>query len=94
MVFARRRQEDAQQPDTVLGGAWLLDGDGTPDLVTQTFSEVYRIDGPSLTETLQPGIDSAFDPPLSPTSVTVSDQNPPDPSSTYRFKAEYAPPGP
>jgi len=57
----------------------------------EIFTEIYRLHGPTLMETLQTDIESAFTPPLAPTSLTITDQAPPGDRVFYQFDAVPAP---
>lgn len=44
--------------------------------------------------TLGTDISASFDPPVNPTSIQVTDGNPPGGKAFYLFGAEFIPPGP
>ncbi|MCP5544538.1 MAG: right-handed parallel beta-helix repeat-containing protein [Akkermansiaceae bacterium] len=64
--------------------AWVVRR--STDLVT--FEEIYRLDGPSLTQSFAPDVVSELTPLFSPDRISVFDQNPPSPRAFYRFEAQ------
>ena len=67
---------------------WIL----KRSLDMETFDEIYRLDGPANMEHLQPGIQSKLIPPFNPSSIRITDENPPSPRVFYRLDTFFVAP--
>jgi hypothetical protein len=61
------------------------------DLAPDGWTEVYRFDGPSGTETVQPGFTASVDSVGNPTRITVTTNAPLPPRAFYQFNAILSP---
>jgi hypothetical protein len=78
-------------PDALANTVWIVER-AINDLSANSFTEIYRYNGPTHTETSALGISSKFVPAGSPTSVIVSDGATVAPRAFYRCRVEYVAP--